>query len=450
MITASIGRSFIRHYNQKNNSNLSAKEFFENFFYDLFFNHSKYLYWVSNSPFVQMAKGQKPHLLSAQERLEKLDKLHQKIAEGSIDASTAIGFPASEAKEFATTSGQVTDLMIQTDPNEVYCSWIGGGLGVGVAGGQTILFDNPTIFDALFQGWQVYRDYLNDPAYEGLSGNKINSWNGQWLTHALGRDYRSADPLQNFDGLTTNTDGSIDIATQSWLSVVLAIATKVPSPNMMGYVYKHGQTNSTYGFILFDLTTIRRPSELYIKLFGEFAYRRDARIIGNLYGSAYSFQWICQSGSVGTTALEPKGLKDYMEGKKKFKYDDANSETQITFNTYVTWLLAMLNNDEYWDKAGEAANLLYQHLNFTKRKKDLGSAKSTQIDKLLQTTNSLMFIEELALMMESADESFSDGLEQLAKNVNALATDRFRYFKALILLRYNKLVNKGTTNSTNN
>ncbi|WP_373513591.1 hypothetical protein [Persicitalea sp.] len=442
MITASIGRSFVRHYNQKNNLNLSAKEFFEKFFYDLFFNHPKYLYWVSNSPFVQMGKGQKPHLLTAQERLEKLEKLHEKIEAGLIDASTAIGFPASETKEFATTSGQVTDLMIQTDPDEVYCSWIGGGLGVGVAGGQTILFDNPAIFDALFQGWQVYRDYLNDPAYEGLSGNKINSWNSQWLTHVLGKDYRPGDPLRDFTGMSTNVDGSIDIPTQSWLSVVLAIASKIQSPNMMGYVYKHGQTNSTYGFILFDLMTIKRPSELYTKLFGEFAYRRDAKIIENLYGSAYSFQRICQSGSVGTTALEPKGLKDYMEGKKKFKYDDTNSEIKITFNTYVTWLLAMLNNDKFWDETGEVADMLYRYGTYTSKEKDLSTGKSTQIDSLLKTVNKPKFITELDSIMKAADASFSDELEALAYKVHKIPVDHFLYFKTLVSLRYHKAVKK--------
>ena len=101
--------------------------------------------WVTNSPFVQMKKGQKPELLTKEDRLEKLNDLHEKIDSGLLYASIAIGFPASEEKEFATTSGLVTDLNINTDSEEVYLSWIGGGLGVGVAGGYSIFFDHPQI-----------------------------------------------------------------------------------------------------------------------------------------------------------------------------------------------------------------------------------------------------------------------------------------------------------------
>jgi len=63
--------------------------------------------WITNSPFVQMKKGQKPELLTHEERLEKLNDLHTKIHSGLRDASIAIGYPASEEKDFATTSGQV-------------------------------------------------------------------------------------------------------------------------------------------------------------------------------------------------------------------------------------------------------------------------------------------------------------------------------------------------------
>lgn len=439
MITANIGRSFLNHYNQKNGLNLSAKEFFEQVFFKLFYDHPKYLYWVTNSPFVQMKQGQKPNNLTSNERLEKLEDLHQKIENKIIDASTTIGFAASEAKEFATTSGQVTDLAIETTPEMVYCSWIGGGLGVGVGGGQVILFDNSVVFDVLLQGWQMYRDYLNDPAYEGLSGNKINSWNGQWLSHVLGTDYKIDDPLQNFGGLETTKEG-IEIPPQSWLKVILAISRKVPLPSMTGYIYKHGQTNSTYGFIPFNLKTIKRPSELYIKLFGEYAYQKDARTIETLYGSAASFQRICQMGAVGVAALEPKGLKDIMKGDKSFKFDN-KPETQITFNTYLTWTLAMLNNDEFWDEAGTAAELF---VTYEAGAGKLRADRGNQIEKIKTAMSKRACLDAFVPVLEKVETLQMANWIALTKRIHQLPSDMFSYFMTLVKLRHTE---KSRTNS---
>ncbi len=84
--------------------------------------------WHTNSPFVQNEKRAKPHLLTEEERQEKLNNLAGKITAGDRDASVAIGFPASEVKEFATTSGLVSDIDQSADEEDVYLSWIAAGL----------------------------------------------------------------------------------------------------------------------------------------------------------------------------------------------------------------------------------------------------------------------------------------------------------------------------------
>eukprot|EP01036_Dinobryon_divergens_P045367 gene45367-60604_t len=81
-----------------------------------------------------MKTGQKPENLTANERIEKLDNLSEKAENSEPDASFALGFPASELKEYASTSGLVSDLQIPTTSDDIYLSWIGSGLGVGVAG----------------------------------------------------------------------------------------------------------------------------------------------------------------------------------------------------------------------------------------------------------------------------------------------------------------------------
>lgn len=191
MITTLVGKTFLKAYNDKYNTQYEAKEFFEDIFFQLFFNHPKYLQWVTNSPFVQMKKGQKVYSLSLEERNEKLVDFSDKVDTLNPDASFAIGFPAAEIKEFASTSGLVTDLAISTSEEEVYYSWFGGALGIGVAGGYSILINEPDILLEVFEGWKFYRKYLNDPTLEKLRGNQINSWNGQWLTYKLGKHFRN-------------------------------------------------------------------------------------------------------------------------------------------------------------------------------------------------------------------------------------------------------------------
>ncbi len=443
MITAIIGRRFLELHNQERGTNLSAKDFFDTVYFPLFYGHPKYMQWVGNSPFVQMKKGQKPHLLTQVERIEKLDNLSRKIGEGEIDASTAIGYPASNTEKFATTSGQVTNVEMPVDEETAYASWIGSGLGIGI-GGITALFDHPIILNAIFDGWYHYRDDLNDAAYTGIPGNKINAWNSHWLTHSFGSNYRAGDSRFGFPPPFEPEKDSDELSVKRlyWLKILLAIAKRLPDTKLTGYLYHYDKTNKTYGFIPFDLSQIRRPSDLYIKLFGEYAYQRDGAKVEALYGSAHSFQRICQMGVVGVAALEPKGLRDLIpSGRsevKNFKYDSTNVDSQLTFNTYITWLLAMLNNDEFWDEAGRAADLLLRYETVTKRKKDLSTLSSNQVEKVRNAAGKKQFLDALAIIMENATVDMLNDLETFAEKIHKLPNDNFPYFQTLIRLRYAK------------
>ncbi|NJO89573.1 MAG: hypothetical protein HC831_11950 [Chloroflexia bacterium] len=250
MIAATIGRTFLKAFNEKYNCNYTPKQFFDEVYFETFYNHNKYMQWVTNSPFVQMKKGQKPETLSKNERVEKLSDFHKKVSEGCKDASIAIGFAANESSEYATTSGLVTDLIIDVSSDDIYYSWIGGGLGIGVAGGYSIYYnDGPLLLDT-FEGWKVYRKYLNDTVLERMRGNQINTWNGQWLTFYLGKDYNEQF---DFSFLTQkeifHSDAQlVEVNTVSWNELFFSISRKYPDQSRTGYVYSLGQTNKTLGF----------------------------------------------------------------------------------------------------------------------------------------------------------------------------------------------------------
>ena len=71
MVTSVIGKIFLEAYNTRYKTSYNAEQFFKEKFYPLFFDSNKYLYWVQNSPFVQMSKGQKVETLTKEELKEK-------------------------------------------------------------------------------------------------------------------------------------------------------------------------------------------------------------------------------------------------------------------------------------------------------------------------------------------------------------------------------------------
>ena len=125
MIASVIGSTFLKEYNKRNKTKYSAEEFFKEIFYPLFYDHDKYMQWITNSPFVQgIRKGKFP---TKEERCEKVIALYDKINSQAPDASIAIGYPSVD--ELATTSGQLTNLVLPIDKEDAFASWMGGGLG---------------------------------------------------------------------------------------------------------------------------------------------------------------------------------------------------------------------------------------------------------------------------------------------------------------------------------
>ena len=58
MYTSYIGKKFLKIYNERMHTSLSACEFFEQVFFPLFFNDDRHLMHVSNSPFFQKPRSE--------------------------------------------------------------------------------------------------------------------------------------------------------------------------------------------------------------------------------------------------------------------------------------------------------------------------------------------------------------------------------------------------------
>lgn len=437
MIAANIGKIFLDAYNEKYKSNYSAKEFFVEKYYELFFNHNKYMMSAGNSPlenpkisWKKMGTGKMPYE-SVEKRISRFEKTIEKIETGPAEASIAMGFYTLDVN--ATTSGQVTNLNLPIKTEDIYLSWIGSGFGIGVQGGLSLLFAKKKILLDLYEGWQLYRNYLNKTPE--LRGNQINAWNGQWIAHKYDkRVFNPANPTALFTGFDSMKDGVMEVRSQSWTKIIVGIARTYPDINLTAYIYSLREANITVGFIPFELPRIRQPYDLYEKYFNiktEFAEQ--------LFGTQLGFTKACQMGAIGVNALEPKGFKESLNKGIIPKYNLNNEEKKINFHTYQIWLLSMLNNEELWDKSLQIAKTLND---YSLSDKNAKKAKSQEVKNLLTSINKKQFIERLTSIIKGSNNS--EPLISIAETVHSMPDDNVVYFFSLIKLQY-EVVNKKIT-----
>lgn len=434
MITTLIGKTFLKAYNERYKAEYEAKEFFEDVFFELLFNHPKYLQWVTNSPFVQMRKGQKVYSLTTDERNEKLSDFFDKVETLDPDASFAIGFPAAETKTFASTSGLVSDLVIETDEEEVYCSWFGGALGIGVAGGYNILLDESDILLEIFEGWKYYRKYLNDPTLEKLRGNQVNSWNGQWLTYKLGKHFRDDFLFRDLtdEGIFKVTDSLIEVDTVEWSNLFFSLSNKLPNKTLSAYIYSLGQTNKTIGFIPIHLKSGKRLVDVNKQLYDS-TDTFDSKEFQALFGR--HIKRACELGSIGLQALRPKGLTKYFNNTKNFSFN--KEQDLINYQSYKIWLTAMMtkNKDEITDYTMGMATLILRYRSIAK-----GTTGRNLIEnELFAASSKRYFLEALSSMIKDLEGDDLEALKKLRDEVHLMTNEEFVYFNTLLKFDYKYL-----------
>jgi len=262
-----------------------------------------------------------------------------------------------------------------------------------------------------------------------LKGNQINTWNGQWLSHYYDpREYDADMPLAGYSPYNTNKDGIINIDTQTWTKILIAVSKKYRNAQILGYIYSIGKTNKTIGFIPFDLTQIRRPIHLYEKIFG----MSNGRNVESLWGTAIGFKTACTYGAIGIKAMEPKGLRDYVY---KGKQPKAHNYDNINYNVYIIWIYAMLNNDELWEKSQELAKLLNEAS--SDKDKSISTKRKNLVETMLNATNKKQFIAaatEVVSFIGKIDE-----FKGIVKEIHGMPTDNVPYFLTLLRFQYKTL-----------
>lgn len=407
MYTSHIGKRFVQLVNEREGKQLSAQEHFDTAFFSLFYDHARYLQSPANTPLFQVIAQKKTGDADARNKakVQVMEKITAfETAQSAPDMSFAIGY--ASADDLGTTSAQITSLKLPLQADDMYASWIGAGFGIGLPGGLAIVFDKAEILYALAEGWTLYRDYVNQTA--GLE-NKVDTWNGIWLTHRFDEYFNPALPKANFQPV--GSDGTME--RPDWTDIVFALAEQFPKETLTGYVYSFGQMNKTVGFVRLALPEVGRFKQ---HLFGNLPPEQRERVKA-LYKTQYGVSTAIERFSLlGLQALEPKDLRKFMRensANSTLKNDD---KSQLTYTIYIAWISAMLNNQQLLDLAQEAARMLHT---YTAGAKGAKADRGNRVNELLGSANRKRFIDILTDIVDD-DATIAPVSDKL---VHALMTD---------------------------
>lgn len=435
MYTSYIGKKLLRLYNERENTNYSAKEFFNEVFFPIFFEDESHLMHVGNSPFFQKPKDEDVKLHGGK-ALAQLHNLQENIANDTPNMAIFVGFAAKDAQ--GTTSGQLTSMNFDIDEEEMYSSWFGEALGVMVSGGFVMLIDEDELLWALFEGWTNYRKFLQQTP--NVKDKQIETWNGNWLCHRISRHYNPDDSWEGLNVETAEQLGKIAIPTKAWAKVIFELAKKYPKKTITAYCYNLSQTNTTLGFINLLLPAV---SEMFEFRDAIFLNERETILKDNEIAELetfYNFKNACKLGTIGLKALEPdklrtympKGTVDYAQGKD-FKFSDEKSF--FNYQLYKLWIIAMLNKTELLQLASDVANALIAYESKGKDDNRGKSAISQESKEVREARNLREFIEGLTNILQKTPSN-AEIFKEVVTQVLKMPSDNFPLFATLIRFEY--------------
>jgi hypothetical protein len=425
MYTSYIGKKFLRIYKEKESKSdqYSAKEFFDTELFPLFFQDGSHLMHVGNSPFFQKTK-EEDNLKFGSKSLAQLNNLKKKIEAGIPSGSIYVGYGAEE-------------IHTSIDVNEIYSSWIGEALAIGINGGFVMLINEDEILYKIHKGWSHYRKFLLQTP--NLKDKQIETWNGHWICLCLSQDNLNDIDYSKIE--TAEVVGNIAIPTIKWSQVLFVLAKKYPLKVLTVYAYALSQTNITLGFINFYLPDIRRMYELRDKLFlnNEETVLNDKEI--ESLEPFYRFNEACKHGTIGLKSIEPRGLREFMSkgtvdysSGKDYKFIDQKSI--IKYHLYKLWIIAMLNKTELLKLATDVA-LKVSAFEIQNSKENRGkSEKSNQSKQILESKNPKIFIDNLTVIITKEN---SEVFKKVVEEVLKMPSDNFPLFATLIRFEYNYL-----------
>ena len=433
MYTSFIGKKFLSAWNTKVGKGLTARQFFDEIMFPSFFDGERHLMHVHGSAFFQKI-AEKDLATGKSESEIRRENLHKSVATKYPSGSTFVGYAAEGTT--GTTSGQVTGISVKIDHEEIYASWIGEALAMGVSGGFYMISEREELLLSVFEGWKIYRKFLDQTP--NLKGRQIETWNGQWIAYRLD----GGDPEEFYPSFEEKTDVKTKakywaINTLEWTKLVFSLSKKLPGEVLTVYAYNLSQTNTTLGFLNLNLPEVNRLFQFRDKVFlnkGEsmLTYQEIEAL-----EPLFNFKRAAAFGAIGLRALEPDKLRDYLpqrDPKKNKGLNLTKAEAHKQFQIFKLWIYAMLNRTELLELAGQIAQILLQ---FEDAGKERGKKVNDQLSEEVQGATSLrVFVDKLGevlALFPAASETFRKTVDNAVK----MPGDQLPLFVALIRFEYN-------------
>lgn len=430
MYTSYIGKKFLKLYNEKKNLNFTGKIFFDEVLFPLFFNDDRHFMHVHGSTFFQkvsekdIREGQNKHTF-------RLSRLHRDVNEKKISGSNYVAYAAETPN--AVSSGQVSSIQKEIDEEEIYCSWIGQALSLGVEERFCLLLSEEDILWYIFEGWFFYRKYLTQTTH--VKDKEIEFWNTVWYLNILNNDFE----ISSSPNIETDTSvGETRIRKIGWSNLIYSLCQHLPNQEIVAYCYKLDKTNTTLGFIKIYLHEITEMYEFRDKIFVDKteSILSDKEIMQ--LGTFYNFKSACQLGTIGLKAMEPAKLREFMsKGSvmyaqgKDFKFN--SEESYQYYQLYKIWITAMLNKTDLLHLAEKIAGALLKFEDEGDRGKKIHDTISAEIRKSKSIVEFTDKISDLLLKSNTDKTLFKNVVEEVLK----MPVDNFPLFITLIRFEYN-------------
>lgn len=425
MYTSYIGLKFLEIYNRRTKNNFTASQFFEKEMFPIFFDDVRHLMHVSNSPFFQSPAEKELKLSGLSKSMYQYENLKKKVSlvdagKENADASIYVGFAANGPDQ--TTAGQVSDIAWTLTSDELYASWIGNALSARVEGSQCLLFDSEIVLWHLFEGWTVYRKFMQP--VKAMEGRQIETWNGYWL--AKGQDDRiPSPPVKN---------GRLE--TYPWIEVIARLLEWHAGEILPTYIFSLGQTNTTYGFINIHLPQIQRLRQARFEIKNAFFSMSDESEVNfwQQYEPEFSLREVCQLGEIGLRGLRPKDYGKMVDGSfSALKFNDKNRHTLLNIQI---WILAMLNNKSDLQKlAADLAKELIAAESSGSAKGRGKTSDSVDAKALFEAKGITSFVTTLTDFLEKRDHA-ADVCRSVVDQSIRIPFELFPLFKALLRFEY--------------
>ena len=386
MYTAYIGNKFLRLYNERKKATYTARQFFDEVMFGIFFDAPKHALHVHNSKF-HYAPSKKEDLKGLTVPAWQRDSLHREIEGGRRDGSIFVGNAAAGVE--SGTSGQVSNLDFALDADMVYASWIGAGLGIST-GELSFFCDDSELLWAIYEGWSNYRVVLNSTP--SVKGKQIETWNGHWLCYRWSDDYQQERKMPPRLFGNGEAGDLAAIKSKSWADIVFALSSHFREKTLIVNVFSFGQTNTTIGFLPLQLREVNTLWKMREYLFGKFDFPAAERArLNTFYETELTFRRAAEFGEIGLQALRPKDIGKYFQTRKpdqKFKLPE-----RVAFLNYQSWILAMLNNTEMYELAKQVAGSLHDYRSGQEKGK---TDRPRDIEELFETKKREDFVSKLA------------------------------------------------------